>query len=66
MDEKIKLTIRPGIMLPINEDFLYRDSYNQVWKLIRTDNPHIPFTIELYETLNPPISPFEHLIRKSK
>lgn len=66
MDEKIKLIIRPGIMLPVDDYFLYRDSYNQIWKLTRHPDPHIPLVITLHETLNPPISPFESVIRRIK
>lgn len=64
MDEKIKLTIRPGVMLPVDDYFLYRDSYNQIWKLTRNPDPHFPFTITLHENFNPPISSLEKMVRK--
>jgi hypothetical protein len=66
MDEKIKLNIRPGVMLPVEDYFLFRDSYNQVWKLTRNSNPHIPFIISLHENLNPFIDSFENILRKLK
>lgn len=65
MDQKIKLTIRPGVMLPVNDYFLYRDSYNQVWKLTRSTSPYTPFTISLHEKLTEPIGYLESLLRKT-
>lgn len=64
MDEKIKLVLRPGVMLPIDDYFLYRDSYNQIWKLTRTPDPNLPFTISLEDKLYETVSPLEKYIRK--
>ncbi len=46
------LKIRPHVMVPTNENWLYRDAFNQVWLIRPTDDRRIPFTVELYETLD--------------
>lgn len=57
--------LQVGLMIPtIDGDWLYRDSYNQVWKIVRTSDPYIPLRIELHEKLTEAISPLEALLRK--
>ena len=65
MDDKI-LKFRVGVMIPVNDGWFYRDSYNQVWKVTRGDDPYFPLRITLHEILNEPISPLESLVRKIK
>ena len=53
-----------GVITPFKDDYLYRDSYNQVWLIRRRDEPFIPLTISLYEKLTEPIGVLESLLRK--
>jgi hypothetical protein len=41
--------IKPYIFVPTYDYWLYVDEFNQLWKLSRTNDPSIPFTISLVE-----------------
>lgn len=58
--------LQVGVIIPFKEDWIYRDSYNQVWILRRRTDPFIPIIIELHEKLTHAITDFEKIIRKSK
>lgn len=42
-----------GQLIPDKDDWLYRDSYNQVWRVVRNNDFYIPLRISLEEKLTP-------------
>ena len=56
--------ILPGEMVHHNDDFLYRDSYNQVWLVRRNSDAHLPLRIELFQKLTPPVTDTELFFRR--
>jgi hypothetical protein len=56
--------MEPGIMVPYEGNWFYRDSYNQIWVIRRESHPALPITVSLFKNLNPEISSFEKMFRE--
>ena len=49
--DNIADNLAPGQMLPWGDDFYYRDMFQQVWKIKRNFDPHLPLIVELFKKL---------------